>query len=488
MLPGVAVVAVFLASCGERQEQPTRARFEGHNAHDSVALMIEISPGKDGFPLDLRPSTHFLDDIPRSVRYKSDGALIAVPTFVGTKGNARFVARTFAMPVEVISDDLSSLLEGLRRIPEVIGVHLNPVLHHEASPTSCKLPFQGESEDVVRERIGSQWLLDRGMEGEDVLIVVVDEGFNFAHVKSHHGNVQFEPRLSYSSAGTIPGETGVTSHGTMSAFLATVAAPRATLVDLASPSNVEARCKDALVAYNKLAQQMENEKLLTRYRGVVVTNSWQTGSFALRDLELAGCYANDLPAKNGVVSVEQPCHLLNRAITALDEAGADIVFAAGNMGKCPADAPGTVFGPNSHPRVLTVAAIDLKYRRIHNSSYGPGALHRQKPDVSGYSNFDASKTLILRGSGAFLDQGTSASAALVAGIVAALRSGLGPPGCGPDPEELRQELRTAARRELIRADGKPVRFAGYDREFGWGAVRVQSLALPSQRIAFPCRP
>src|SRR5439155_103013 len=67
----------------------------------------------------------------------------------------------------------------------------------------------------------------------------------------------------------------------------------------------------------------------------------------------------------------------------------------------------SIHGANSHPDVVTVAAVTVTDRRLGYSSQGPGGLDSRKPDLAGLSQF--------AGSGIYeADSGTSAASPVAA--------------------------------------------------------------------------
>src|SRR5207249_1064073 len=117
----------------------------------------------------------------------------------------------------------------------------------------------------------------------------------------------------------------------------------------------------------------------------VVNNSW--GLFDR---------ASDAPVGSPENYSANPDHPFNQVTGALVAAGADVFFAAGNCGadcpdgRCGAGDTGpgaSIHGANSHPDVVTVAAVTVTDRRLGYSSQGPGALYSRKPDLAGFSHF-----------------------------------------------------------------------------------------------------
>ena len=165
---------------------------------------------------------------------------------------------------------------------------------------------------------------------------------------------------------------------------------------------------------------------------------------------------------------DNPNHPFNRIVGALERAGADILFAAGNCGadcpdgRCRGVTAMAIYGANSHPQVLSVAGVDTSKQRVGYSAIGPGRLDRMKPDISGYTHF--------KGSGVYsADGGTSAATPVVAGVVAAVRSVFpyDPATPASAPAAVRNMLtKTAEDRGLV----------GYDFEYGWGIVNGCRLA------------
>jgi hypothetical protein len=134
----------------------------------------------------------------------------------------------------------------------------------------------------------------------------------------------------------------------------------------------------------------------------------------------------DFPAGHPGRYADNPNHPFNIITGALAQAGADILFAAGNCGadcpdgRCQGVVTNAITGANAHPDVLSVAGCDVTNVRVGYSSQGPGiaGMAHEKPDLTAYTHFLGSKAF----GSAEPDSGTSAACPVAAGCVAALRT------------------------------------------------------------------
>lgn len=165
-----------------------------------------------------------------------------------------------------------------------------------------------------------------------------------------------------------------------------------------------------------------------------------------------------------------PNHPFTRKVVeALDE-GILVLFAAGNCGgtcpdgRCGADnGPGrSIWGANSHPRVMTVGAVNKNEEFVGYSSQGPGALDPNKPDFCSVTHFSGYFTS---------DSGTSAATPILAGAVALLKQG--------KPAATQDTIKAA-----LKATAKDIGPAGFDQHSGSGIVRIKA-AFDRLRYAFP---
>jgi subtilisin family serine protease len=349
--------------------------------------------------------------------------------------------------------------------PEVAGVFSDPVI--ESCLVCPGSPPVGSDADVAR-LLGVRELGAGGMTGRDVLVAVVDSGINVAHLQSKGRQPKLNARKSWTPAGvaTRPGNHPV-DHGTMCAYDVGIAAPEATLLDYAvllsrtrGATAMSGFLSDAVAAYSKLLGLIG--AMPASRRALVVNNSW--GMFSP---------AWDFPVGHPGNFSDNPAHPFNVIVASLEAAGADILFAAGNCGRdcadrrCQFGPARPICGANSHPRVLSVAGIDVRGRRVGYSSQGPGRLSARKPDVCAYTHF--------KGSGVYdSDGGTSAACPVAAGVVAAIRTTYRANTVSP------AQLRT-----LIYKTAQDLGGMGYDDDHGWGAIAPKPLvaALRTRRPA-----
>jgi len=353
-------------------------------------------------------------------------------------------------------------------VPEVVGVYADPVI---ATCTLCaNSPALGSADDVAR-LLSVEALHAAGLDGTGVPVAIVDTGMNCEHLTDKLcRSIAADGVLSWDPPGTdTPAGKWPVNHGTMCAFCALIAAPQATLVDVAvlkSPRHGDTRLdgllSDAITAYGHLRTVLD--AMPAEHRALVVNNSW-------------GAYSPDwdFPAGHPGNFSDNPAHPFNLIVASLEQAGADIVFAAGNCGRDCADKrcgwpSRPIAGANSHHAVLTVGAVDINGDRIGYSSQGPGRLHQRKPDVCAYAHFAGSRVF---GANA-PDPGTSAAAPVAAGVVAAVRTQY--PAGKLSPAQLRTLLRRTA-------DDKGEE--GFDHDYGYGVLDPAAVLAALRRRRDP---
>jgi subtilisin family serine protease len=368
---------------------------------------------------------------------------------------------------EVADDEIStrvSLLPASRR--DVVAVYADPVI--ETTLTCGGDAPVGDWHDVeALLRVAE--LQAEGLDGSGVALAVTDTGINAAHVTKVMGRAMtMDKDRSWAPSGVV-GEAGrfEVDHGTMCAFDTLIAAPRAALIDIPvllsrrpGGSALDGLLSDAVAAYAHLRTVLEAQPAATR--SLVVSNSW--GSFSPRW---------DFPPGHPGNYSDNPAHPFNLIVGSLTQAGADVLFAAGNCGvqcqdgRC-AYPERPIVGANSHARVLSIGGVDTTGERVGYSSQGPGRLSTRKPDVCAYTHFSGSRAF----GDDQPDSGTSAACPVAAGLVAAIRTQW--PSARLSPSQLRTLLR---RTSDDRSD------VGYDYDYGYGVVDVAGIIAALRRRA-----
>lgn len=309
----------------------------------------------------------------------------------------------------------------------VLGVHVDLEIaafrNKEAGGSGDPI---GDAKDVA-SRMGIPALTKAGLTGAGVRVAIVDTGIDGTRVPVAGG---------WSIDGAYKPGSSSPWHGTMVAFDSHLVAPDAQLLDYALLRSVagtwSAFLSDAIAAYSAIRDEV------TRNPGpMVVNNSW-----ALYDR------TKDAPIGSPENYSANPGHPFCQVVENLVSAGCDVVFAAGNCGMdCPYSSCGiadrgsgkSIHGANSHPDVMTVAAVDIRDRRLCFSSQGPGGIYDRKPDIAAFSQFAGSGVMAA-------DAGTSAAAPIVSGLIAALRQH--PKLRTSSPAQIKGLLQKAARNTL----------------------------------------
>lgn len=435
-----------------RKEQADLALFDS----SSISLDTRSAPSISGLNLDptFAPvEVPALIDVDAPSSPRDVGELIAV--------SADSSESTYIVRATVDDDDIETVVDQANANNAVVGVYADIRVEPQAiCPGDGPL---GNAADVER-LLCTDALKQCGMDGSGVLVAIVDSGINMAYLNGQGKNPGFDAARSWVPiAGLVPGELPV-GHGTMCAFDACIAAPECTLLDIAllqsnaqGGSVMEGFLSDAVLAYRHLLNIMLAPKRPGECRSLVVNNSW--GMFHP---------SWDFPVGHPGNYSDNPDHPFNRIVAALDRAGADILFAAGNCGpdcpdgRCQGVTANAIYGANSHPQVLSVAGVDTTKDRVGYSSVGPGRLTKAKPDISSYTHF--------KGSGVYpADGGTSAATPVAAGVVAAMRSLL-------PFNDAKPETSPAAVRNMVIKTAEDRGVTGYDYEYGWGIINGCALA------------
>ena len=363
-------------------------------------------------------------------------------------------ASTYILRAEVEDDEaLDRLMDHVNQDPNAIGVFADARISELAV---CPPAAVGDA-DSVREQLQVAKLHARGMDGTDVFVAIVDTGVNMAYLQSKGMNPGFDSQRSWSpNSDDIPGSLPV-GHGTMCAYDVCISAPNCTLIDMAllrsqtpGETAMDGFLSDAVKAYAQLLDIFSDPQLDDPV--LVVNNSW--GMFHPSwDFEVGhpGNYSDN------------PDHPFNIIVDSLADAGADILFAAGNCGqecpdsRCQGVTESPIYGANSHSSVLCVAGVTINDVRLGYSSQGPGRLDPNKPDICAYTHFE--------GSGVYdRDGGTSAACPVAAGVVAAIRS-----------QKSNNEISPAQLNNIIRRNAIDLGVASFDYSYGFGLIDPEAI-------------
>ena len=376
------------------------------------------------------------------------------------------VAGTPTYVVRARVDDESAMAE-LRKRPDVVEVWDDtpiapfqmgacPIPPCDCSPGTPK----GTMADVANY-LGVSQVWAAGFRGTGLVVGVVDGGITAQGRPVKPGETTRRiPRVigGWPTAdwGTEASRWG--EHGNMTSTDVLGMAPDAQIYDLriSGAADIPATISRALQAFQWAIDQHKvngTPQILSNSWGIF-QESWDT------------TYARN------------PNHPFTRKVVeALDE-GIIVLFAAGNCGgtcpdgRCGADnGPGrSIWGANSHPRVMTVGAVNKNEEFVGYSSQGPGALDPNKPDFCSVTHFTGYFTS---------DSGTSAATPILAGAVALLKQAV--PGATQD------SIKAA-----LKATAKDIGPAGFDQHSGAGIVRIKAafdrlrLVLPPSRPIVRC--
>lgn len=348
-----------------------------------------------------------------------------------------YASKGFVVRGSIEVDSLERVPANLQGLPLFADPAIAPFVGGGNPPFSdpAIAPFAGAAAPHigtmadVRTKLDVAALHGRGLDGTNVAIAVMDTGINLAHLKRKLG-VQplFDAFNSWTPPGIAiaPGAHPI-DHGTMCAFDALIAAPRATLLDfpiLATSAAGGAVTGSTLSVAMQAFQQLWTSWAVAfapggvhRFGALVINNSW-------------GIYhpSWDFPPGHPGRYVDNPDHPFNGLVGLLTKSGIDIVFAAGNCGspgpdgRCVGRTTGSIMGANASPDVLTLAGCDTNDVRVPYSSQGPSiaGMFQNKPDITAYTHFLGSEAF---GAGS-PDTGTSTACPVAAGCVAAIRTRL----------------------------------------------------------------
>ncbi|WP_420131570.1 S8 family serine peptidase [Rhodopseudomonas sp.] len=373
--------------------------------------------------------------------------------------SAQFAVRGF-----IETNDPSQIPVSLGDVPLFADPAIAPFI------TCGGTPPLGNTADV-QAKLAVSRLAERGLDGSEVAVAIMDTGINLQHLRGKLGRM---PRFDAANSWQPPGGTGApghhpVDHGTMCAYDALIAAPNATLMDYPILSSTapggSISGATLAMAFQGLAQLITVWAVAfaaggaARYKALVINNSW--GIFHP---------SWDFPAGHPGRYIDNPNHPFNGLVSVMARAGGDIVFAAGNCGRecpdgrCQTRTSDAIMGANASADVLTLAGCDIQDARVGYSSQGPSiaGMYPQKPDLTCYTHFLGSEAF---GAGT-PDSGTSAACPVAAGCIAALRTRLSP--AHVPPANLFAQLRASARH--VRGN------QGWNGDYGHGILDPEAAA------------
>lgn len=413
----------------------------------SLSPAVPLLEQASGFHLDNDYSPILL---PRKERRRSvsPGDVGRIFSFDATPEVSTYLVRG-----EVEDDEALERLEAaVQQDHNAVGVFSDPSI---SAIATCPQSPVGDYQDVA-ERLQVTELMNRGMDGSNVLVAIVDTGVNLSHLQAKGQNPGFDGDHSWSPvAGVVLGDMPV-DHGTMCAFDACLSAPQCTLLDYAllqsqttGGSAMDGFLSDAVKGFSQLLTLMTGPNPPA---ALVVNNSW--GMFHS---------SWDFPVGHSGNYSDNPDHPFNIIVESLEDAGADILFAAGNCGaecpdgRCEDENDQGIYGANSHSSVLCIAGVSIDRERLGYSTQGPGRLDQNKPDLCAYTHFAGSDVYTA-------DSGTSAACPVAAGVVAAVRSVIPP-----------AQLSPAQLRNLLRRSARDLGGVGFDYDHGYGLINTSAL-------------
>jgi len=423
----------------------------------SPEKLVETSPlvekvmSFEGFSMDKSYSPQMVTRPKRQISFEEDAMSIGFgPTYPG-KEPTSLVRGEFESREQV--DALIQHVQ-IGEVKDIVGIFSDPLI--QTMPPICPGdPPEGDHKDVFN-LLDVADLHGQGLDGNSTRLAIVDTGINVEYLTNKGVNVKLDANNSWappsSPPGNMPGQYPV-DHGTMCTFDALIAAPEAKILDIALLQTQRAGdtvmsgfLSDAIIAYNHLLNFINTQ--FPNNAKLIVSNSW-------------GMFHPDwdFPPTHPSNYSDNPNHPFNLIVESLAEAGADILFAAGNCGshcpdgRCRGVTEEAIYGANSHDLVTCVAGIDVKKNWVGYSSEGPGRLNKCKPDIAAYTHFKGSEVYEA-------DGGTSAACPVAAGIVAALRSKHS--AAEISPIQMRAMLCKTAKEKLW--------YAGHSMKYGFGII------------------
>ena len=317
--------------------------------------------------------------------------------------------------------------------------------------------------------------LPAALDGGNVNVVVIDAGIDQSMIPPP-GKFGGWWLPMPGGPGPPPPPPGMTTglaarHGTMVVNNILAMAPKATIFDvpLIRPpkiGDIPPFLALADATYRRILRNIFWFRRFKCFTGPwIFMNAW-TIYDRRSEVPFLGEYTENLGA-NGITP-----HPFNKLIEKVSRKNFDIVFCAGNCGRiCPDGrcgandyGPGrSIWGANAHRNVLSVGAVRVDGIWLGYSSEGPGPLKldQYKPDLCAPSQFEGTQ-------GEYpSNTGTSAAAAISAGIIAALRS---------RPNWNQTAVSPTALKQILNATATKTQGAGWNQTIGNGILNANAAA------------
>ncbi len=270
--------------------------------------------------------------------------------------------------------------------------------------------------------VNGDYLHDHGYKGEGQLIAVMDAGFKYTNTNSAFNDLLQSGRLvdKYNFVLANNNVYDFDSHGTcaLSAMAASVpgsyvgSAPNAEYAIYVTEASGEREVElDNMVAATERADSLGAD---------VISVSLGYNYFDAPLAQNSFVY-NDLDGKSTIVA---------KAANMATTKGILFVASAGNEG---GNSWNNILTPGDADSALTIGSVSIDKVVASNSSYGPNAAGRIKPDVCGVGN---PATVLSSGPNAIYINGTSFAVPQIAGWAACLQQSLS----HPTPYRIRQAI------------------------------------------------
>jgi len=323
----LARAASDLLSGRDPTDSLSRSRYAGGEPHEldawdgerTVKTKFQADKRFGAIPIGHGAENSGAEDLRVAIQQPTESDRFLVSGFVEVSGR---IPEYFVLEDKKYPIHSNPLIDGLRPLPPCL-------------PTCVTSQAVGTSQDVKR-KLDVQTLQDNGLDGSGVALAIVDSGIFRPRIERLLGDallprtiVNLDVLDSWKPHGLVtqPGYHRL-GHGTMCAFDALIAAPKATLLDfpmlLARPvadhhstSMVDA----ALAAYAQLANIWWSGTAKP-FDALVVSNSWGMFHPCLEDF----------PPGHPYRFIDNPNHAFHYLTEALAAGGVDIIFCGNNCG------------------------------------------------------------------------------------------------------------------------------------------------------------